>query len=106
MLATWSRGPPIRTPPNFEAFRESLRDGYVDGQNIDIEVRTADGFEDRLPALAIELVRNHVDILLTSGTAGIRAAIQATTVLPIVFTNSADPVADGFVASPGLARWP
>jgi putative tryptophan/tyrosine transport system substrate-binding protein len=91
------------TAPNLEAFRQGLREfGYVDGQNMAIQVRAADGWEDRLPALASELVQNNVDVIVTSGTAPIRAATRATTTIPIVFANAADPVADGFVVS--LAR--
>jgi hypothetical protein len=86
-----------------DALREGLRDlGYVEGHNLVIEARWADGEFDRLPALATELVRLNVDIILTAGTPGIRAAKHATTTIPIVMVTSGDPVAFGFVAS--LAR--
>ena len=86
-----------------EAFRHGLRDlGYVEGQNITIESRFADGQADRLPALVAELVRLPVDVLVTDGTAAIRAAQHATTTIPIVMAISGDPVGAGFVAS--LAR--
>ena len=65
-------------------------------------MRTADGREDVLSDLAAELVRDKVDLILTSGTAAVRASRRATATIPIVFANSADPVAEGFVAS--LAR--
>jgi putative tryptophan/tyrosine transport system substrate-binding protein len=86
-----------------DALRAGLRDlGYVEGHNLVIEARWAEGVFDRLPALAAELVRLNVDVLLTAGTSGIRAAKQATTTIPIVMVTSGDPVAFGFVAS--LAR--
>src|SRR5262245_33547577 len=86
-----------------EALRAGLRDlGYVEGHNLVIEARWAEGAFDRLPALAAELVRLNVDVLLTAGTPAIRAAKQATTTIPIVMVTSGDPVAFGFVAS--LAR--
>ena len=86
-----------------EALRAGLRDlGYVEGHNVVIEVRWAEGEFDRLPALAAELVRLNVDVILTAGTPGIRAAKNATTTIPIVMVTSGDPVAFGFVAS--LAR--
>ena len=86
-----------------EALRAGLRDlGYVEGKNIVIEYRWADGKYDRLPDLAAELVRINVDVLVTSGTPGVRAAKQATTTIPIVMAASGDAVATGLVAS--LAR--
>jgi putative ABC transport system substrate-binding protein len=88
------------TQSSLAAFREGLSAlGYVEGRNITLEVRTADGYEDRLPELAAALVRVPVDVLVTSGTAAIHAAVQTTDVVPIVFANAADPVADGFVVS-------
>jgi putative ABC transport system substrate-binding protein len=86
-----------------EAFRQGLRDlGYVEGRNIRIESRYAEGQEDRCPALAAELVRLPVDVLVAAGTAPIKAAQQATRTIPIVMAWGTDPVAQGFVAS--LAR--
>ena len=86
-----------------EAFRQGLRElGYVEGKNIVIEYRSAEGKFDRLPALAAELVRLNVDIIVTGGGATTRAGKEATTTIPIVMTQNVDPVANGFVAS--LAR--
>jgi len=86
-----------------EAFRQGLRDlGYVDGKNIKIVWESADGKLDRLPALAAELVRLKVDIIVTTGAAPTRAAKQATKTVPIIMAQDIDPVGSGFVAS--LAR--
>ena len=86
-----------------DAFRQGLRElGYVEGKNIVIEWRYAEGKLDRLPALAAELVRLKVDIIVTAGPLQTRAAKQATSTIPIVMTNEGDPVGTGFVAS--LAR--
>jgi putative tryptophan/tyrosine transport system substrate-binding protein len=86
-----------------EAFRQGLRDlGYVEGKNIIIEWRSADGNEDRLPALAAELVQLKVDIIVTGGAAVTRPIKAATSTIPIVMTQDRDPVSSGFVAS--LAR--
>jgi putative ABC transport system substrate-binding protein len=86
-----------------EAFRQGLRElGYVEGRNIVIEWRFADGQFDRLPSLAAELVRLKVDVIVTGGPAATRPAKAATLTIPIVITNDNDPVANGFVAS--LAR--
>jgi putative ABC transport system substrate-binding protein len=86
-----------------DAFRQGLRElGYVEGQNITIELRSAEGRVERLPALAAELVRLNVDVIMTATTPSIRAAQQATKTIPIVMGNSQDPVSEGFVAS--LAR--
>lgn len=83
-----------------ETFRQGLRElGYVEGKNILIEWRFADGKLDRLPALAAELVRLKVDIIVTTGSTPTRAARAATSTIPIVMSNDNDPVGDGFVAS-------
>jgi putative ABC transport system substrate-binding protein len=85
------------------AFRQGLRElGYVEGKNIIIEYRYAEGKFDRLPALAAELVRLKVDIIVTAGPIPTRAAKEATITIPIVMAQDSDPVANGFVAS--LAR--
>jgi len=87
---------------HLEAFREGLRDlGYVEGRNITLEYRFAEGQADRLPALVAELVRLPVDVLVVNGTVAIRPAQHATTTIPIVMV-AADPVGAGLVAS--LAR--
>src|SRR5437870_12245837 len=86
-----------------EAFRQGLRElGYVEGKNILIEYRYAEGKLDRLPALAAELVRLKVDLIVTGGPGATRSAKEATVTIPIVFAQDGDPVASGFVAS--LAR--
>jgi putative tryptophan/tyrosine transport system substrate-binding protein len=84
----------------FEAFREGLRAaGYVEGQNIAIEQRYAAGAYDRLNALAMELVRESVDVIVVDGTAAAKACKGATATIPIVFALAVDPVADGLAAS-------
>ena len=95
---------PLTTSGHFvDAFRQGLGElGYVDGQNMTIEFRTAEGRMERLPDLAAELVRLPVDVILTATSPTIRAAQQATRTIPIVMGNSQDPVSEGFVAS--LAR--
>ena len=86
-----------------EAFRQGLRElGYVEGKNIVIDWRSAEEKLDRFPALAAELVRLKVDIIVTAGAAGTRAAKEVTTTIPIVMAQDPDPVGSGFVAS--LAR--
>jgi ABC-type uncharacterized transport system substrate-binding protein len=86
-----------------EAFRQALRElGYVEGQNIAIEYRYAEGKLDRLPALAGELVRLKVDIIVAASTPAALAAKNATKEIPIVFETIIDPVASGVAAS--LAR--
>jgi ABC-type uncharacterized transport system substrate-binding protein len=86
-----------------EPFRQGLRElGYVEGKNIFIEHRYAEGKLDRLPALAAELVRLKVDVIVTGRQAITRAAKNATNTIPIVMAQDGDPVGNGFVAS--LAR--
>lgn len=86
-----------------EAFRQGLRErGYIEGKNILIEYRYAEGKLERLPALAAELVRLKVDVIVTTSSAPTRAAKGATSSIPIVMTQDNDPVGNGFVAS--LAR--
>ena len=89
--------------PNLEAFRQGLRDlGHVEGKNIVIEFRSAEGKPDRIPSLVAELVQLKVDILVSQATGGILAAKQATKTIPIVMVTVQDPVARGLIDS--LAR--
>ena len=86
-----------------EAFRQGMRQlGYVEGKNIVMEYRYADGKLDRVLALAAELVQLKVDVIVTAAATPTRAAKEATVTIPIVMTNDNDPVGNGFVAS--LAR--
>src|SRR4029077_1728690 len=84
-----------------EAFRQGLRDlGYVEGRNVVIEYRDAEGKYERLPALAAELVALKVDVIVAAaGNHLALAAKQATRTLPIVFAAASDPVASGLVTS-------
>ena len=86
-----------------EAFEQGLRDrGYIEGRNITLEYRFAEGRPDRLPAMAAELVRLKVDVIMAAADAQARAARQATTTIPIVMSLARDPGGQGLVAS--LAR--
>jgi putative ABC transport system substrate-binding protein len=86
-----------------EAFRQGLRErGYIEGRNITIEWRYANGKLDQLPLLAADLVKLNVEVIVTAGPADTRAAKKATSRIPIVMTFDNDPVGNGFVAS--LAR--
>jgi len=86
-----------------EALRQGLRDlGYVEGKNIAIEFRWAEGRDERLPELAGELVRLKVDVIVTTATEPVLTAKRATATIPIVFATVGDAVATGVVAS--LAR--
>ena len=97
------RTPPATNAANFEAFRRGLRElRYVEGKNLVIEYRSADGRDERFAALATELVRLNVDLILTRGTPAALAAKNATGTIPVVITGLADPVGQGIVAS--LAR--
>jgi ABC-type uncharacterized transport system substrate-binding protein len=92
----------LGAPPNanLDAFVQGLRDlGYVEGKNILIEYRFAEGKADRLPELAMELVRLKVDAIFTTGTPAIFALKQATKTIPIVFFSTSDPIGTGAVAS-------
>jgi putative ABC transport system substrate-binding protein len=96
-----------RSSANFkgrvEAFQTGLRElGYVEGKNLTIEWRFADGEYGRLPMLANELIQSRIDVLVVDSTPGVKVAHAATTTIPIVMISVGDPVASGFVAS--LAR--
>ena len=94
---------PAAIAPRMEAFQQGLRDlGYVEGKNIVIEHRYANGRSDQLRVLAAELVQLNVDIIVSSGPTATRPAKEATSKIPIVMTFDDDPIGSGFVAS--LAR--
>jgi putative ABC transport system substrate-binding protein len=94
---------PSDRPPLLDAFRQGLRElGWVEGQNIVIDYRYAEGRFDRLPDLAAELVRLKVDIIVAQPVPAVAAAKNATETIPIVMISGGDPVVLGFVAS--LAR--
>ncbi len=96
-------GDPKFRGPNIEAFRQGLGErGYVEGKNIQVEYRYAEGDLDRIPRLIGELVQLKVDVLIPGPTAGILAAKEATKTIPIVMVTNIDPVASGIVKS--LAR--
>ena len=91
-----------RLPASRPSGRVCASLAYVEGKNISIEYRFADGKPDRLPALAAELVRLKVDVIVSGGPSSTRAAREATVTIPIVMAQDPDPVGNGFVAS--LAR--
>ena len=92
--------PSATVSARMEAFRQGLHDlGYIEGKNITVEYRHADGKAERLPELAAELVRTNVDLIVTSSTPGVWAIQKASATLPIVFTVISHPVENGIVAS-------
>jgi putative tryptophan/tyrosine transport system substrate-binding protein len=93
-------GVPSIPGPNVEAFRQGLKDlSYVEGKNILIEFRYAEGKRDRVPSLVAELVQLKVDMLISGDSGTIHAAKEATKTIPIVMVINQDPVATGLVGS-------
>lgn len=102
VLGLLSGGPAPQNPnaPWIAAFRRGLSEaGYVEGQNLAIEYRWAEGHYDRLPTLAADLVARKVNAIVSIGVAATRAAKEATSTIPIVFAFVSDPVRNGFVES-------
>jgi putative ABC transport system substrate-binding protein len=101
MIGYLASGSPGPNSPFVAAFRQGLSEtGYVEGKNVAIEYRRAEGSYDRLPALASDLVGRKVDVIVTGGPA-VLAAKGATATIPIVFIIGSDPVEQGLVASLG-----
>jgi putative ABC transport system substrate-binding protein len=91
---------PTASASQFQAFQQGLRElGYIEGKNIILEYRYADGKLDLLPGLAAELVTAKVDVIVTRSTGSIRAAMNASKTIPIIFPSAGAPVEDGLVAS-------
>jgi putative tryptophan/tyrosine transport system substrate-binding protein len=102
-IGVLSGGTAAGTKERDECFNEGLRElGWIEGRNIVIERRWAEGNIARAPALAAELVRLHPDLIVTSGTPAAQAVQRATSDIPVVFSMVSDPVASGIV--PSLAR--
>ena len=102
-IGLFSQTSPSVNAPSYQAFRLGLRElGWIEGKNISIEYRYAEGRHDRLPILAADLVRLKVDVIVTFATSDTLAAKKATSSIPIVMAGGADPVASGLVES--LAR--
>jgi putative ABC transport system substrate-binding protein len=92
--------PSAEPDPQTEALKQGLRElGWIEGQNVGLEYRYANNKLEHLPNLAVELVRLKVDVIVTRGEAGIRAARDATSTTPIVMATSGDPVGTGLIAS-------
>jgi ABC-type uncharacterized transport system substrate-binding protein len=102
-IGVLERTPPVTNTANLDGFRQGLRAlGYVEGKNLVIDYRSADGHDDRFPELAAELAQLKVDLIVTRGTPAALAAKRATASIPVVITGVGDPVGQGIIAS--LAR--
>lgn len=101
-IAVIEREPSAANAPNFAAFRQGLRElGYVEGRNLAIGYRSADGQDERYPALCADAIQHKVDLILAHGAPAAAACKKATSSVPILFSGVADPVADGLVADVG-----
>ena len=102
-IGVLSLGSAVSLRPVLDAFREGLRErGYIEGESVAIELRSADDQADRLPACVAELLALKVRVIVTGGTTSVQAAKDATKTTPIVIAGGADPVVMGFAQS--LAR--
>ena len=101
-IAVLAREPYTANRADFAAFRQGLRElGYVEGKNLAIGYRSADGQDERYPALCADAIQHKADLILAHGAPAVSACKQATSSIPIVFAGVADPVADGLVADVG-----
>jgi putative tryptophan/tyrosine transport system substrate-binding protein len=95
-----SAAPLSANADRIEAFCQGLRElGYMEGKNIVIEWRSAEGKPDRVPTLVAELVQLKVDVIVTADSAATRPVKEATSTIPIVMAQDQDPIGNGFVAS-------
>src|SRR5689334_1536736 len=98
-----SATPSLEADPLYGTFRKGMRDrGYIEGKNLTIELRTAEGRSERLPEIAAELVRLKLDLIVSAGAEATSAPQKATVAIPVVFVNASHPIANGLVQS--LAR--
>jgi putative ABC transport system substrate-binding protein len=103
VIGVLGSGTPASHGPWIAAFAQRLRElGWIEGRTVAIEYRWAEGRSERLAEIADEFVRLKVDVIFTSGTPSVIAAKKATSVIPIVFTATGDPVGTGLVASLAL----
>jgi ABC-type uncharacterized transport system substrate-binding protein len=95
-----SAASPSAISDRLDSFRQALTElGYIEGKNIAVEYRYADGKTDRLPALAVELVAAKLDLIVAATTPGVLAVKKASATVPVVFVDISDPVANGLVVS-------
>ena len=100
ILSARSRSTPSNPEPYFGSFMQGMRElGYVEGKNLVVEWRYADGEHERLPALAAELVKLNPEVIVSHATQAVHALKRATHTIPIVMTSTGDPVGSGFAAS-------